>query len=41
MIMIGKSIQKPTVLIDADNDQPSMARLLLEEVAKYGIAYVK
>jgi uncharacterized LabA/DUF88 family protein len=40
-IMAGNTTQKLAVLIDADNAQPSMARLLLAEVAKYGIAHVK
>jgi hypothetical protein len=41
MIMAGNSTQKLAVLIGAENAQPSMARLLLAEVAKYGIAHVK
>jgi uncharacterized LabA/DUF88 family protein len=40
MIMAGNT-QKLAVLIDADNAQPSISRLLLAEVAKYGIAHVK
>lgn len=41
MIMAGNTTQKLAVLIDTDNAQPSIARLLQAEVAKYGIAHVK
>jgi hypothetical protein len=40
MIMAGNTTKKLAVLIDAENFQPSMARLLLAEAANYGIAHI-
>jgi len=39
--MVDGKIEKLTVLIDADNAQPSIVEGLLSEVAKYGTANVK
>ncbi|KAL5363225.1 hypothetical protein BJX96DRAFT_186657 [Aspergillus floccosus] len=39
--MLGNRLPKLAVLINADNAQPSVVNLLLAEVARYGIAYVK
>ncbi|KAJ5807090.1 hypothetical protein N7474_010682 [Penicillium riverlandense] len=39
--MVGDSIPKLAVLIDADNARSSMVNLLLSEIAKYGTAHVK
>ncbi|KAK2612623.1 hypothetical protein QQS21_001395 [Conoideocrella luteorostrata] len=39
--MADDKLVKLAVLIDADNAQPSMASVLLAEIAKYGTAFVK
>lgn len=39
--MAGNNTQKLAVLIDAENAQLFIARLLLAEVVKYSIAHVK
>lgn len=40
-VMANNTTPNLVVLIDADNAMPSMARLILAEVAKYGTVYVK
>lgn len=40
-VMANPTTPNLVVLIDAGNAIPSMARLILAEVAKYGTVYVK